>query len=339
MRSIRIAFCYDHKDDYLAEGLTAEEVMELDDEETIDGIASALRGLGHTVERVGRGTELARRLASGQRWDLVFNVTEGVHGRSREAQVPALCEMFGQPYTFSDPLTCAVTLDKPLAKRLIRDHGLPTAPFAVVERPEDADAIDLPMPLFIKPAAEGSSKGVTDRSRVDRREELRNACSDLLQRFDQPVLVERYLPGRELTAGIVGNGSDAHILGIMEVTFRDGSDGDYTALNKAEYTSRVIYRLIDAEPLGIRARQVALAAYRALSCRDTARVDLRCDETGEPCFLEINPLPGLHPVRSDLPILSRLAGLSYPDLLDRILEASARRQGLWEELPLLRYAG
>ena len=339
MRSLRIAFCYDHKEDYLAEGLTAEEVMELDDEETIDGIASGLRGLGHTVDRVGRGAELARRLVIGQRWDLVFNIAEGLRGRSREAQVPALCEMFGQPYTFSDPLTCAVTLDKPLAKRLIRDHGLPTAPFAVVERLDDIDAIDLPPPLFLKPAAEGSSKGVTDRSRVDRRDELRGACADLLHRFGQPVLVERYLPGRELTAGIVGTGSDAQILGLMEVSFRDGTDGDYTALNKAEYTTRCEYRLLGDEPLGIRGRQVALAAYHALSCRDAARVDLRCDETGEPCFLEINPLPGLHPVRSDLPILSRLAGLSYPDLLDRILEASARRQGLWEELPLLRYAG
>jgi D-alanine-D-alanine ligase len=144
------------------------------------------------------------------------------------------------------------------------------------------------------------------------------------------VLVERYLPGRELTAGIVGNGRDARIVGLMEVSFRDGTDGDYTALNKAEYTSRVEYHLLDGEPLGVRARQVALAAYQALSCRDAARVDLRCDEHGEPCFLEINPLPGLHPVRSDLPILSRLAGLSYPELLDRIIEASARRQGLWE---------
>lgn len=329
MRSLRIAFCYDQKEDYLAEGLSAEEVMELDDEDTIDGIASALRGLGHTVERIGRGTELARRLASSQRWDLVFNITEGLRGRSREAQVPALCEMFGQPYTFSDPLTCAITLDKPLAKRLIRDHGLPTAPFAVVERPEDADAIDLPAPLFIKPAAEGSSKGVTDRSRVDRPGDLRAACSDLLRRFDQPVLVERYLPGRELTAGIIGNGSGAQIVGLMEVIFRDGSDGDYTAINKAEFMSRVEYRLIDGEPLGVRARQVALAAYHALSCRDAARVDLRCDEHGEPCFLEINPLPGLHPLKSDLPIMSSLAGLTYPELLERVLEAAARRQGLW----------
>jgi len=325
-----MALCYDLKEDYLAEGLTAEEVMELDDEETIDGIATSLRSLGHTVERVGRGAELARRLASGQRWDLVFNIAEGLRGRSREAQVPALCELFDQPYTFSDPLTCAVTLDKPLAKRLVRDHGLPTAPFAVVERPGEADQVELAPPLFVKPVAEGSSKGVTERSRVERREELEEACADLLHRFAQPVLVERYLPGREMTAGIVGNGDEARVVGLMEVRFLDGFDGDYTALNKAEYLARVEYHLLDGEPLGVRAREVALAVYRALSCRDAARVDLRCDEHGEPCFLEINPLPGLHPVRSDLPILSRLAGISYPELLGRIVDAAARRQGLWD---------
>ena len=330
LKLLKIALCYDLKEDYLAEGLTTDQVMELDDEETIDGIASALCSLGHTVERVGRGAELARRQASGQRWDLVFNIAEGLHGRSREAQVPALCELFAQPYTFSDPLTCALTLDKPLAKRLVRDHGLPTAPFAVIEKPEDAEQVDLALPLFVKPAAEGSSKGVTDRSRVASQDELREACADLLRRFGQPVLVERYLPGREVTVGIVGNGGEARVVGVMEMVFKDGSDGDYTELNKAEYLSRVEYSLLDGEPLGLRAREVALAAYRALSCRDAGRVDLRCDESGEPCFLEINPLPGLHAVRSDLPILSRLAGISYPELLGRIVEASARRQGLWE---------
>lgn len=330
MKPMRIALCYDLKEDYLAAGHTPEEVMELDDEETIDGIASALRSLGHDVELVGRGTELARRLAADQRWNLVFNIAEGLRGRSREAQVPAICEMFDQPYTFSDPLTCAMTLDKPLAKRVVRDHGLPTAPFAVVERPEDAEGIGLAPPLFVKPAAEGSSKGVTGRSRVASREELREACADLLRRFDQPVLVESYLPGREMTVGIVGNGEEARVVGIMEVVFKDGTDGDYTALNKAEYVTRMEYRLLDGEPLGLRAREVALAAYHALSCRDAARVDLRCDETGEPCFLEINPLPGLHPVHSDLPMLSRFAGISYPELLGRIVEAAARRQRLLE---------
>ena len=328
MRPLRIGLCYDLKADYLAAGFSAEQVMEFDEEETVAGLADALAANGHGVERIGRGVELARRLAAGERWDLVFNVAEGVRWRSREAQVPALCEMFDQPYTFSDPLTCAVTLDKPLAKRLVRDHGLPTAPFAVVESLDDAERVDLTLPLFVKPAAEGSSKGVTDRSRVASRDELRAACADLLSRFAQPVLVESYLPGREVTVGIVGNGDGARVVGVMEVAFKDGTDGDYTALNKAEYEVRCEYRLLDGEPLGRRAREVALAAYRALGCRDGARVDLRCDAAGEPCFLETNPLPGMHPVRSDLPIMSRLAGTTYPELLGWIVEAAAQRWGI-----------
>lgn len=328
MRPLRIGLCYDLKADYLAAGFTAEQVMEFDDEETVAGLAAGLAANGHGVERIGRGVELARRLAAGERWDLVFNFAEGVRGRSREAQVPALCELFEQPYTFSDPLTCAVTLDKPLAKRLVRDHGLPTAPFAVVEKAEDTEGVDLVPPLFIKPVAEGSSKGITDRSRVACRADLRGACADMLLRFGQPVLVESYLPGREVTVGIVGNDGDARVLGVMEVLFKNGSDGDYTALNKAEYESRIEYRLLDGEPLGRRARAVALAAFHALGCRDVARVDLRCDADGEPCFLETNPLPGMHPVKSDLPIMSRLAGITYAELLGSIVEAAGRRWGL-----------
>ncbi|HSN85508.1 MAG TPA: ATP-grasp domain-containing protein [Thermoanaerobaculia bacterium] len=328
MRPLHIALCYDLKSDYLAAGFSPEEVLEFDDEETIAALASALCGHGHTIERVGRGVELTKLLAAGRRWDLVFNFAEGVRGRSREAQVPAVCELFDQPYTFSDPLTCAITLDKPLAKRLVRDSGLPTPSFAVVERPEEAGDVSLEPPLFVKPAAEGSSKGVTERSRVETREELGRACTELLQTFRQPVLVERYLPGREMTVGIVGNGEDARVVGVMEVLHVAGN-GDYTALHKKEWETRMRYRLLDGEPVAERAREVALGAYHALSCRDVARVDLRCDASGEPCFLEVNPLPGLHPTYSDLPILSNLAGISYPELLGQIVEASARRWGLW----------
>lgn len=328
MRPLHIALCYDLKSDYLAAGFSPEDVMEFDEEETVAALAEGLRGHGHTVERVGRGVELAKLLAAGRRWDLVFNVAEGVRGRSREAQVPAVCELFDQPYTFSDPLTCALTLDKPLTKRLVRDSGLPTPPFAVVERPEEAGEVSLPPPLFVKPAAEGSSKGVNERSRVETCEELPEACAELLRTFRQPVLVERYLPGREMTVGIVGNGEEAQVMGVMEVLHVAGN-GDYTALHKKEWETRIRYRLLDGEPVAERAREVALGAYHALSCRDVARVDLRCDDSGEPCFLEVNPLPGLHPTYSDLPILSRLAGIPYPELLGRIVEVSARRWGLW----------
>ena len=353
-RALRIGLAYDLKADYLAAGFSPEAVMEFDDDATVAALAGALTALGHRAERVGRGVELARRLAVGERWDLVFNFAEGVSGRSREAQVPALCELFEQPYTFSDPLTAALTLDKPLAKRVVRDLGLPTAPFAVVHRAEEADAVDLPLPLFVKPIAEGSSKGVSQRSKVTLREELRGRCAELIAAFDQPVLVETYLPGREITVGIVGNvtspgnagaaghagaagdvtdggpAAGARVLGTMEVMFVHGSDREfYTALNKGEFEERVGYALLDGEPLAVRAREIALAAYAALGCRDAGRVDLRCAADGEPCFLEINPLPGLHPTRSDLPIMCALGGVEYQRLVAEIVDAAARRWGLW----------
>lgn len=326
MRPLRLALCYDLKGDYLAAGYSPDEVLELDEQDTVDELAGGLSQLGHVVEAVGRGVELARRLAAGERWDLVFNIAEGIRGRSREAQVPAVCEMFDQPYTFSDPLTCALTLDKPLAKRLVRDCGLPTPDFAVVESAGQAAGVRLEAPLFAKPAAEGSSKGVTARSHVERREDLPGVCAELLAAYRQPVLVERYLPGREVTVGILGNDGDAHVAGVMEVQIVGGDLAAYTAANKEDWRERMRYQLVPEEdPLAARAREVALGVYRALGCRDASRVDLRCDERGEPCFLEVNPLPGLHPVRSDLPILWRLAGHAYPELLGHIVEAAAGR--------------
>lgn len=328
-RSLRIGLCYDFKGDYLAAGFSPEEVMEFDEEETIEALASGLASLGHQPERIGRGLELARRLAAGERWDLVFNFAEGVRGRSREAQVPAICEMYEQPYTFSDPLTCALTLDKALAKRMVRDHGLPTAPFALVERAEDAASVDLQLPLFVKPVAEGSGKGVTRRSRVDVRDDLAGACAELIAAFRQPVLVESFLPGREMTVGIVGNGQEARVIGVMEVVFRAHAGNVYTGENKRDYLTQVDYRLLDGEPLAQRARVLALAAYKALDCKDLARIDLRCDTAGELQFLEVNPLPGLHPTYSDLPILAGRAGTSYTELLGQVVEAAALRCGLW----------
>ncbi|HXO21130.1 MAG TPA: D-alanine--D-alanine ligase [Thermoanaerobaculia bacterium] len=329
MGSLHLALAYDCKEDYLAAGLSPAEVMEFDSEETIGAVERALASLGHAVERVGRGVELARLLAAGRRWDLVFNIAEGIRGRSREAQVPALCEMFDQPYTFSDPLTCAVTLDKPLAKRIVRDHGLPTPPFAVIERLEDLRGVSLSPPLFAKPAAEGSSKGISARSKVASKRELRSTCAELLATHRQPILVESFLPGRELTVGIVGNGAAARVVGVMEVEFVGGNDREaYTALNKGDWEERVSYRLLDGEPLAERARTLALGVYRALACRDAARVDLRCDSRGEPQFLEVNPLPGLNPRSGDLPILARLAGVSHPELLGRIVAAACERSGV-----------
>ena len=323
---LTIALCYDSKEEYLAAGHSKLEVAEFDDEGVILGIKDALTRLGNRVERVGHGRALAARLVAGQRWDLVFNVTEGLHGRAREAQVPALCELFDQPYTFSDPVTCGVTLDKAMAKRIVRDAGLPTPGFAVIRTPADADGLHMNGPLFVKPLAEGSSKGVGATSIVKRPRDLVGVCAGMLVDFPTGLLVEEFLPGREVTVGIIGNGDRTRVVGVMEVVWTDRSEAEaYTQLNKDEYLDRTEYRLVEGEVLENDAKQLALAAAAALECRDACRVDLRCDRSGRLQFIEVNPLPGLHPVRSDLPIMARMAGLPYDDLIGEIVLAAKER--------------
>ena len=326
---LSIALCYDSKEEYLAAGHSALEVAEFDDEGVIAGLEAALGRLGHRVERVGRGRALAARLVAGARWDLVFNVAEGLRGRAREAQVPALCELFDQPYTLSDPVVCGVTLDKALAKRVVRDAGLPTPAFAVVRTLADAAGVGLEGRLFVKPLAEGSSKGIGAASIVEHRDRLPAVCATLLPDFPSGLLVEEMLPGREVTVGILGNGADRRVVAVMEVVWTEHSEVEaYTQLNKDEYLDRTEYRLVEGEPLADEAARLAVAVAESLQCRDAVRVDLRCDGDGRLSFLEVNPLPGLHPVRSDLPIMARLAGLDYDDLLAAIVDAARTRTEL-----------
>lgn len=327
--SLSIGLVYDSKEEYLAAGHSKLEVAEFDDEGVIAGLEETLARLGHRVERIGRGRSLAARLVAGERWDLIFNVAEGLRGRAREAQVPALCELFDQPYTFSDPVVCGVTLDKALAKRIVRDAGLPTPDFAEIHTLADAEQVRLDGRLFVKPLAEGSSKGISGVSMVDDRERLPAVCASMLPDFPAGLLVEELLPGREVTVGIVGNDGDRRVVAVMEVVWTEHSEVEaYTQLNKDEYLDRTEYRLVDGEPLADRAAELALAVVRTLECRDGARVDLRCDGSGRLSFLEVNPLPGLHPVRSDLPIMARLAGLPYDDLLAAIVDAAHERTKL-----------
>jgi D-alanine-D-alanine ligase len=325
---VLIGLTYDLRDDYRGLGLSEEQLAEFDNPETIAEIEAALRRLGHGVDRIGHVRRLAERLVAGHRWDLVFNICEGLAGRSREAQVPALLEAFGQPYTFADPLVMAATLDKAVAKRLVRDHGLATAPFALVERVADIAAVDLPFPLFAKPVAEGTGKGVSPASLVRSKKELERVCRTLLARYAQPVLVETYLPGREFTVGIVGSGPRARIVGTLEVELLPGAEpGVYSYTNKERCEELVRYRLVDDSEARA-AAELALACYRALECRDAGRVDLRSDAAGRPHFLEVNPLAGLHPTHSDLPILASLAGLGYDGLIGAIVASAAERAGL-----------
>ncbi len=221
---MRIGFTYDLKDDYVALGLPEHEVAEFDSPTTIDAIAGALTELGHEVDRVGHVRALAARLVAGWRCDLVFNIAEGIAGFGRESQVPALLEAYGIAYTFSDPLVCALTLHKSMAKHVARGCGVPTPAFELVTTPAEAAAVSLPLPLFAKPVAEGSSKGVSGKSLARTRAALVEVCTELLATYRQPVLVEEYLSGREFTVGILGTGTTARALGTLEVVLLEGAD-------------------------------------------------------------------------------------------------------------------
>lgn len=325
MPPLHIALTYDLKAEYLALGYTADECAELDSVETVDAIASVAGSMGHRTTRVGHVKELARRLVAGERWDLVINIAEGMHGIGRESQVPALLDAYRVPYTFSDPLVCALTLHKAMCKRVIRDMGLNTARFALVERESDLASIDLSFPLFAKPVAEGSSKGVTGTSKITTSAELRAVCLALLEQYNQPVLVEEYLPGREFTVGIVGTGPRARVLGCMEVMIgANAPHGFYSATNKDDWVGKVSYAIMD-DPEARASADLALAAYRGLGCRDVSRVDVRTDRLGKPAFIEINPLPGLRPGWSDLVFLCTYAGIEYAQLIRWIVESALER--------------
>lgn len=325
---MKIGITYDLRDDYLREGYGLEETAEFDRMDTIEAIEGALAALGHQTDRIGHVRHLVSRLATGDRWDLVFNIAEGLHGIGREAVVPALLDAYRIPYTFSDPLVLALTLHKGMTKAVLRDAGIPTADFAVVDTVSDAENVSLPYPLFAKPVAEGTGKGISDESKVDSAWELASVCSRLLEEFRQPVLVETYLPGREFTAGIVGTGPQAEVIGVMEVLFKDRHKESkiYSYQSKANYEDIIEYRIPEQEIVDACSR-VALASWKALGCRDGGRVDLRMDAAGTPNFIEVNPLAGLNPVHSDLPIICRLKDIPFQELIGRILASALKRIG------------
>jgi D-alanine-D-alanine ligase len=323
--NLTVGLTYDLREEYRLRGLTAEETAEFDGIETIEALEGALASLECRTDRIGSIHRLTERLVAGDRWDLVFNIAEGLRGFGREAQVPALLDAYEIPYTFSDPLTLAVALHKAMAKRVVRDLGVPTPDFTTVNTAGEAPAVALPFPLFVKPVAGGTSQGIDAASKVLTRESLTRRCAELAARFQQPVLVERYLPGREVTAGVIGTGANARVLGVMEVLLQPAADQDvYSYTNKSQYHGRVEYALASGA-LSVEAADVALRVWRGLGCRDAGRVDLRCDERGRVHFLEVNPLAGLHPVDSDLAVLCGLIGTSYRELIALILSSAGER--------------
>lgn len=328
---MKIGFTYDLRRDYLKRGFTEEETAEFDSEETIRFLAEAIAGLGHEVIRIGGVYELIPRLAKGESWDLVFNITEGLYGRSRESQVPALLEAYEIPYTFSDALTLGLSLEKSLTKKIIRDSGLPTPAFFTIPSKEALEKTvlfeNIPYPLFIKPVSEGTGKGVTPESIVHEPADFKARCARMLDRYAQPVLVEEYLPGREFTVGILGTGEKARALGVLEIELLKTAEPlVYSYANKELCEEKVAYLLVTDPGIIKEASELALKAYVLMGCRDAGRVDLKADASGRLHFLEVNPLAGIHPTHSDLPILCNRLGIAYRDLIAEIIASALERK-------------
>ena len=324
---MRVGLTYDLRSEYLAAGYGEEETAEFDREETIDCIAKAIEANGNSTDRIGSARALIERLGRGDRWDLVFNIAEGMHGLGREAQVPAILDVHRIPYTFADPAVSSVALHKGWTKTIVRAAGVPTPDFAVVATLADAKRVALPLPLLVKPVAEGTGKGVNPASLVRDRARLVPLCMELIERYKQPALVEGFLPGREFTVGLLGTGSAAEALGTLEIVLLGEAEADvYSYTNKEDCERLVDYRHVTTnDSVVARAEEIALEAWRALDCRDAGRVDLRCDANGEPQFIEVNPLAGLHPHHSDLPMIATAVGMAYEKLIGRILESASIR--------------
>ena len=326
--SLRVGLTYDLATEHLAQGASEEEVAEFDSEDTIEALYLALEQMGHRPDRIGGIHSLTRRLARGDKWDLVFNIAEGKSGTARESQVPALLDAYEIPYTFSDPLVLALTLHKGHAKAVARAAGVPTADYHIVHTVEDIGSCSLALPIFAKPIAEGTSRGITADSVITDRGQLDAVSRSLLECYAQPVLLEAYLPGREFTVGILGSGSDAECLGSLEIfLIGDADRGVYSYRNKKQFVGKVEYQLVtvDTDPLLADVERVALQAWVALGCRDAGRVDIRLDANGQPCFIEVNPLAGLNPTVSDLSILVRQSGFGYQALIEGIMRSASAR--------------
>jgi D-alanine-D-alanine ligase len=328
---MRIGIAFDLKEDFRVPEGREDLLEEYDCPGTVDAIRRELEQLGHEVLLLGGGRRFLENLTRSP-VDLVFNIAEGRGGRTRESQVPAVCEMLGVPCTHSDALALGLSLDKDLCMRIARSAGLPTPFQHLVRTAQEGRALRPPLPVVLKPVHEGSSMGVRDDSLVRSHDDMHRKIARLIDLYRQPVVVEQFLPGSELTVGIVGN-APPEVLGVMEIAPKSGGTEGflYSIETKRDYKRLVSYfcppRSVPAESV-VEAGRIAIEIFDLLGCCDAARVDLRLDASGRPTFLEVNPLPGISPVYSDLCIMASLLGVSYGALIRRILEAATARLGL-----------
>lgn len=333
---MKVGFCYNLKKTTDA-AAPQDLYAEWDDEETVEAVRSAL-AVKHEVIPV-EGDEEAFEKFKKFRPEIVFNMAEGMYGSSREAQIPSMLEMLRIPYTGSDPLTLALCLDKAMTKAVLQFHGIATPHFQVVSGVKPRQGFPS-FPLIVKPLREGSSKGIMNSSLVRKPRQLQDEIHRVLAEYQQPALVEEFLPGREFTVALLGNRNQLQVLPIVEIQFEElpGSINPIYSFEAKWVWDTVekpleIFSCPAKVPASLKKKIESLcrAAYSALGVRDWCRIDVRLDESGEPNILELNPLPGILPnpdANSCFPKAARTAGMTYEELVNRVLEISCQRVGL-----------
>ena len=302
---------------------------ELDEYDTILAIRAALESAGYAVELFEANGELPGRLNE-HRPDIVFNIAEGLRGRAREAQLPAILDYLSIPYTGSDETAMCIALDKALTKRLVSSYHIRTPKYKLFGPGDRISARGLVYPVIVKPNSEGSGMGITEHSVASDFDELYRVLTERLGAYGNEMLVEEFIAGREFTVGILGNGESARVFPPMEIRLSDAAHGVYSYNVKRDFRQYAQYACpadIDTKIMNIMIN-TARRVFRILACKDCARVDFRLDSLGRVYFIEINPLPGLAPGYSDFPMLAEFCGVGYTQLITGILEHALARYGL-----------
>ncbi|MFO7526884.1 MAG: D-alanine--D-alanine ligase [Ignavibacteriaceae bacterium] len=317
---------------------STDTYAEWDTWETINALKDALEKF-HNVTLIEANEDAFNKFRE-LRPDIVFNIAEGAYGVNRESQIPAMLDMLRIPYTGSDALTLGICLDKARTKEILSYYGIPNAKFKVADSIDDVKNISFDFPLMVKPVCEGSSKGIYSSSFVNNEDELYSEVNRITVEYNQSALIEEFLPGREFTIAVLGNGNEARTLPIIEIVYDRYPEGIVPLYSfEAKWildTKESQFDVFDCpailDPdLEAKIKKITLDTYNILHCKDWSRVDVRLDKNGEPGIIEINPLPGIMPdptENSSFPKAARAAGMNYDEMINSVLYAAAKRYNL-----------
>lgn len=326
---LRVGISYNLKKGIVSEVEDIE--AEYDSFDTITAIKDAFEAAGTEVVLLEADADFIDKLQR-QPVDIVFNIAEGKSGRGREAQVPAILNFLGIPYSGSDETTLCIALDKALTKRYLSTFGIKTPSYQLVKDPAFTPDPSLVFPLIVKPNSEGSSKGISDLAIVDDMRQLRTLIEKNFSMYGQTMLVEEYVKGREFTVGVLGNGKNMRVFEPLEICYlKEGRENSIYSYNvKRNFKKYIEYScppLLPSETIK-KMKEITAEIYNALECRDFSRIDFRLSEAGQICFIEINPLPGLAPGYSDYPMMAEFCGMDYQTLVLSVLNSALERHGL-----------